>query len=142
MKSIQEKTPPVRSRAKVDPVNRITTTLREHYANKHERYGVSCHSAFDYDLKKLFSQFAKSRSTITAAAFLQKNKADLSRSVAQWTGEYRYNIGQLVREMIERCRELDLRAGGNEKLLKQNAIVMLTVHTMNRLHGGHHRVAL
>ena len=142
MASIERKSAPVRSRAKIDPVNKITETLREHYEQKQSRYGVRCTSAFDYDLKKLFSHFTESRSTTTAAAFLQKNKADLSRSVALWTGEYRYNIGQLVREMIDRCRELDLRAGGNEKLLKQNAIVMLTVHTMNQLHGGHHRVAL
>ncbi|MEM9410844.1 MAG: putative zinc-binding metallopeptidase [Planctomycetota bacterium] len=133
---------PVRSRAKVDPVSRIKTTLREHYANRHQQYEVSGQNAFDYDLQKLFPQIAKNRRNQTAAAFLQKNRADLCRSVAQWTGEYQYNIGQLVREMIERCRELELSVAGNEKLLKQNTVVMLTVHTMNRLHGGHHRVAL
>ncbi len=142
MDAIAGVTAPVRSRARVDSVNRITTTLREHYTQRHERYGARQTHSFDFDLKKLFSQFAKTRATKSAASFLQKNKADLSRSVALWTGEYRYNIGQLVREMIERCRELDLRASGNERQLKQDAIVMLTVHTMNRLHGGHHRVAL
>lgn len=142
MEKIGDTKAPIRSRAKVDPVNRIRKTLREHYAERHERYGVSCQNAFDYDLKKLFPQFAKSRRTKSAAAFLQKNKGDLIRSVALWTGEYRYNISQLIREMIARCSELDLRVGGEEKALKQNTIVMLTVHTMNRLHGGHHRVAL
>ena len=132
----------VKSRAKVDPVTRIKTTLRDHYEMRHQRYEVSSKNAFDYDLKKLFSQFAKSRRTVPAASFLQKNCGDLTRSVAQWTGEYRYNISQLVREMIDRCRELELRAGGDERVLKQDAIVILTVHTMNRLHGGHHRVAL
>lgn len=132
----------VKSRAKVDPVTRIKKTLREHYAERHQRYDVSCKNSFDYDLKKLFSQFAKTRRSKSAAAFLKKNRSDLIRCVSHWTGDYRYNIGQLVREMIERCRELDLRAGGNEKNLKQNTVVMLTVHTMNRLHGGHHRVAL
>ena len=132
----------VRSRAKVDSIKQIKTTLREHYAQRHQRYEVSGKNNFDYDLKKLFSQFAKSRKTVTAASFLQKNCGEMTRLVANWTGEYRYNISQLLREMIERCRELELRAGGNVQALKSDAIVMLTVHTMNRLHGGHHRVAL
>ena len=132
----------VKSRAKIDPAHRIKTTLRQHYALRHQRYEASSKNLFDYDLKKLFSQFAKTRRTVSAAAFLQKNCGDLTRSVAQWTGEYRYNISQLLREMIDRCRELELRASGDESALKQDALVMLTVHTMNRLHGGHHRVAL
>ena len=142
MDEIAGKPPAVRSRAKVDPVNRIKKTLREHYSQRHQRYEVNFRNSFDHDLQKLFPQTARSRRSISAASFLQKNRADLSRRVAQWTGEYRYNISQVLREMIDRCRELDLVASGDLKQLKQNAVVMLTVHTMNRLHGGHHRVAL
>ncbi len=142
MVGLANQAPTVRSRAKVDPVNRIKKTLREHYSQRHQRYEVSCRNSFDLDLKKLFAQTARSRRSISAASFLQKNRADLSRRVAQWTGEYRYNISQVLREMIDRCRELELVASGDMKQLKQNAVVMLTVHTMNRLHGGHHRVAL
>lgn len=142
MQSLRGEKARVRSRAKVDPVTRINKTLREHYADRQQQYQANRKINFDSDLKKLFSQIAKSRRTSTAAAFLQKNRADLSRTVAQWTGEYRYNVNQLVRDVIERSRELELMAAGDQKQLKQNAIVMLTVHTMNRLHGGHHRVSL
>ena len=142
MSSLRGQKAKIRSRAKVDPVSRINKTLREHYVDRQQQYQVSGKSAFDLDLKKLFSQIAKSRRTKSAAEFLQKNRAELSRTVSQWTGEYRYNVNQLIREMIERCRELELSAPGEQKQLKQNAIVMLTVHTMNRLHGGHHRVSL
>ena len=142
MSDIQGKAPKLKSRAKVDPTNRIKKTLREHYAERHARYGIECPQSFDHDLAKLFSQFTKSRTCKSAATFLQKNRAQLSRTVSQWTGEYRYNINQVLREMIERCREMDLYAIGDEQQLKQNAAVMLTVHTMNYLHGGHYRVAL
>lgn len=142
MQSLRGQTAKVNSRKKVDPVSQIDKTLREHYVERQQQYQISGNSTFELDLKKLFSQIAKSRKTKTAAEFLQKNRAELSRTVAQWTGEYRYNTNQLVRQMIERCRELELMAVGDQKQLKQNAIVMLTVHTMNRLHGGHHRVSL
>ena len=132
----------VKSRAKVDPTNRIKKTLQEHYDQRHERYGVKSPKLLDRDLKKLFSQTPKSHSSVTAASFLQKNRAELSRTVAQWTGEYRYNINQVLREMIDRCRALELRVARSEAELMQSTLVMLTVHTMNYLHGGHYRVAL
>ena len=142
MNDVAGKPVKVKSRAKIDPAHRIKKTLREHYAERHQRYGIECPKTFDHDLEKLFSQIAKSRTSKTAANFLQKNRSELSRTVAQWTGEYRYNINQVLREMIERCREINLFATGDEQQLKQHAAVMLTVHTMNYLHGGHYRVAL
>ncbi len=132
-----------KSRAKVDPVNRIRKTLGEHYRQRHARYGVDCPKSFDHDLRKLFPENKRSRGRDRSAAnFLQSNRPELARVVAQWTGEYRYNVNQVLREMIERCRELNLRVSGNEMELKQKALVMLTVQTMRYLHGGHHRVAL
>lgn len=133
----------VKSRAKVDPVHRIKKTLREHYAERHEFYSVDAGSIFDDDLKKVFPQTPESRRSKSAAAFLQKNRAEFSRIIAQWTGEYRYNINQVLREMIERCRIMKLRvvSGTNETELRQNFLILLTVHTMNYLYGAH-RVAL
>lgn len=134
--------PKVKSRKKVDPVRQITKTLREHYEDRHACYIIESPSRFDDDLKKLFPQIPESRKSQTAASFLRKNRAEFSRVIAQWTGEYRYNINQVLREMIERCRFMNLRAGEEKTKLKQNTLLMLTVHTMNYLHGAHHRVAL
>ena len=44
--------------------------------------------------------------------------------------------------MIERCRAMNLRVSGKETELKQQTLLMLTVHTMNYLHGANHHVAL
>ena len=142
MNQISGSAPKVKSRAKVDPVHRIKKTLREHYADRHAFYSVDAASIFDDDLKKVFPQTPESRRSKSAAAFLQKNRAEFSRIIAQWTGEYRYNINQVLREMIERCRIMKLRVSGkNETELRQNLLILLTVHTMNYLHGVH-RVAL
>ena len=45
-------------------------------------------------------------------------------------------------EIIERCRELNLRLMDSEESTKTDFLVFLTVQTMNYLHSGRHRVAL
>ena len=143
MNRIAGQPPKVKSRAKVDPVHRIKKTLREHYAERHARYNVDSPSAFDESLKKLFPQPPKSHKTKSAAAFLQKNRAEFSLSISQWTEEYRYTIDQVLREMIERCRRLKLAVEmqpdgkvANERELRQNLLIMITVHTMNYLYSS------
>ena len=137
MESIAGQATKVKSRAKVDPAHRIKLTLREHYEQRHLLYTFDEESVFDEDLKKLFPQIPKTRKSKSAAAFLHRNRSFFSRTIAQWTGEYRYNINQVLREMIERCRIMKLRVTGNETELKQNLMILLTVHTMNYLHGAY-----
>ena len=79
---------------------------------------------------------------MTAAALLKLNRCELRKSVARWTGEYQYTIDQVLEDMIERCRELNLRLAGPEDQSKLDFTVLLTVQTMNHLHSGRHRVAL
>lgn len=144
MECIAQQSPKVRSRAKADPITRNRKTLRQLYAERHQQYAKRRPLSFDHDLKRLFPAKLNGRQhgSTSAAVFLHQNRSELSRVVSQWTGEYRYNVNQVLREMIDRCRELDLRTSAPAIDVKQRALVMLTVQTMNYLHGGHHRVAL
>ena len=142
MSDIANKKPPVQSRVKIDPVHRLKQTLRTHYSERHARYDINYPTSFDQDLKKLFTQPAETRRCKTAAAFLQRKRKKLCREVAQWTGEYQYNINQVIRVMIDRCRAMDLRVPAEESDLERETLLMLTVHTMNYLYRGNHRVAL
>jgi len=142
MTEIAGKKAPITTRTKVDPVHRLKQTLRSHYEDRHERYDINYPTSFDQDLKKLFTQTAKTRRTKTAAAFLERNRQKLCGEVAQWTGEYQYNINQVIRVMIDRCRAMDLRIPDSDSNLQRDTLLMLTVHTMNYLYRGNHRVAL
>lgn len=142
MKSIAGQKPPVKSRVKVDPVHKLKHTLRSHYEDRHARYDINFPTSFDHDLKRLFTQPAKTRRNKTAAAFLERNRQKFCRDVAQWTGEYQYNINQVIRVMIDRCRSMDLRVPADNRELERETLLMLTVHTMNYLYRGNHRVAL
>jgi len=132
----------VKSRAKVEPAHRITRTLREHYEQRHAYYSIDCPTGFDRDLQRLFSEAQHTGRRKTAAQFLEKHRAEIGNVVASATGEYRYNVNQVLREMINRCRSLKLRVAGDETQLLKRVIAVVTVHTMNYLHGGLHRIAL
>ncbi len=138
--------PKVKSSAKVDPVSKLKQTLREHYDQRRERYAVDCTRSFDLDMKKLFPQTPATHTDSTAAAFLARNRAELTRLVAHWTGEYQYNVNQVLREMIDRSRSLGLKVSKTQKRdeqqLKQSILVMLTAHTVKHLHGGNYRVVM
>ncbi|MEZ6069819.1 MAG: putative zinc-binding metallopeptidase [Pirellulales bacterium] len=134
--------PPVRSRREVDPLHRLTKTLREHYTAKKEHYGVDVPAVYDRDLRRLFSDLPRDAKRETAAAFLRRIGPQLRSSVAEWTGEHSYTVDQVLRETIARCRQLQLRTNRPESRGIRDATIFLTVQTMNFVHSGHRRVAL
>jgi hypothetical protein len=143
MREIQDRKPQAVSRRHVASLRTIRSTLREHYEEKRTRYGIDYPNFHDRDLRRLFADPPEQARSPSAAAFLHRIGPELRRAVAQWTGEYQYTINQVLEEMIERCRELDLRVDRRrEQQVKRDTLVMLTVQTMNYLHGGHHRVVL
>jgi hypothetical protein len=123
-------------------VRQLKKTLREHYTAKRDHYAIDTPQFYDRDLLRLFDSTEEGATGSSAAAFLRKIRPELRRSVAHWTGEFQYTIDQVLAEMIDRCRELDLRLVRSAPQTKRDALVMLTVQIMNYLHGGRHRIAL
>ncbi len=142
MTDIRSAKPAVVSRRHVAPLRNMRKTLREYYQEKRARYGFDYPNFHDRDLRRLFSAAPEHAGRPRAATFLRRIGPEIRRAVAQWTGEYQYTINQVLEEMIQRCRELDLHLDRPEDQAKRDTLVMLTVQTMNYLHGGHHRMAL
>lgn len=142
MKSLRNRKPLVATRTHIDPLRSLKHTLREHYEKKRAHYGLEHPCFYDRDLRRLFSDKPEHARNPTASAFLRRCRRELGKSVAKWTGEYQYTIDQVLSEMIERCREMNLRLSGSESDTKRDLMILLTVQTMNFLHEGNHRVAL
>lgn len=142
MAEIADAPPPVRTRRHVDSLSTLNMTLAEYYRDKREQYSVEHPDVFDRDLQRLFSDDPKHRRSERASAFLRRNRADIRRLVARWTGEYQFAVDQVLTDMIGRCRELGLRAVGPERRLRMDAALMLTVSTMHFLHSHRRWVAL
>lgn len=135
--------PPVEtSRRQVEPLDRLRTTLRRHYATKRAHYGLEYPHFYDRDLRRLFSADEAHRRNRKASRFMQLARRDVRRLVAEWTGAYQYTIDRVVADMITRAEELGLRLKYPEDRTKLDFTMLVTVQTMNYLHSGRHRVAL
>jgi hypothetical protein len=134
--------PKVDTREEIDPLHGLKKTLREHYERKRRHYGVERPSLYDPDLKRLFSDSPAYGDNMSAAMFLNRFRKEVRRKVAAWTGEYQYTIDQVLEDMIQRCRQLHLRLPLAEEQAKLDFTILLTVHTMNYLRSGRHKVAV
>jgi hypothetical protein len=142
MRSVAGKTPALTSGGTLDPLPSLKKTLRQHYRRKRRHYGIDYPSFYDRDLRRLFSDAPEFAQHITAAQFLTRIRKPTRKLVSDWTGIYQYTIDQVFMDMIERCRQLNLRLAVTEDQARLEFPVLLTVQAMNYLHQGGHRVAL
>ena len=142
MEQIAGEVPPVRSRKHVNALPRVSTTLREHYAERVQRYPPATPDSYDSDLRGLFSEPARAGGAPRASRWLRRQRTALRRRVARWTGQQPLMVDQLLEDMLRRCRELDLRVTGDEDELRTDFALMLMAHTMRALHTHRRWVAL
>lgn len=132
----------VTKKREIDPISKLRTTLREHYIKKREKYGTQYPNFYDRDLRRIFSDAAEFQANSSASVFIKGLRKELRTTLSRWTGEYQYTIDQILREIIERCDELKLFLAVPEETAKVEFTILITVQTMNYLHGGRHRIAL
>jgi Putative zinc-binding metallo-peptidase len=142
MRELTRRKPSVKSKRTVDPVSKLKRTLGEHYRKKREHYRLDRPDFYESDLRNLFSDSPEFARNQTAAKFLGRIRKEVRATVASFTESYQYTIDQLLEQIIERCRELNLRVSDSEESTKADFMVFLTVQTMNYLNSGRHRVAL
>ncbi len=142
MRRLVGQPPLVTTERVVDPISRIRKTLGQHYARKRTHYGVDRPHFYDRDLRRLFSDAPESHQHPPASTFIKRIRTDVRRIVADWTSTYQYTIDRVLEDMIARSDELKLHLAVPEDRARLDFMVLLTVQTMNYLHGGRHRVAL
>jgi hypothetical protein len=144
MAEIATQRPRVRTRVQVDPLSSIRKTLREHYTEKRKQYAVSYPASWDPDLKRIFSDDPRHRDPAyeRASAFLRRNRTEIRRTVARWTGGYQFTIDQVLYDMIGRARVLRLRAVGSDRRLLLDSAGVLAVRTVHFLYHRPKGIAL
>ena len=134
--------PPLHARQ--DPVEELkenSRTLREHYDEKREFYGIEETHSFDPELLGLFppprsrehephTPPARPRS---ASRLLQGHRAKLRKEVSRPLGIPAYAVDQVLLQLISRARALNLQvADSSEKVLHELAelVARLTIDTI------------
>ena len=135
MQEIAGRKPLPMPRKKVDPLSRLSITLAEHYKKKLEHYAIDTPRTYDRDLLRIFSTDPRHRRAPAASTFIRNNRARIRRLVSKWTGEYQLSLDAVLDEMIERSREMKLRAPGSERQLRLDFTVLLTAKTVHSLYS-------
>jgi hypothetical protein len=135
MAEIAGRRPPIRSRRRVEPLEKIRKTLRQHYAEKRERFGALTSNIYDADLRRVFFD-SGSREGITAARFLRENRIEIRRMVAKGTGKHEYAIDVVLGDMLKRCRELGLRAVGPRRDLLIDLAILIAARSVEYVYRG------
>jgi len=131
-----------KSRVVVDPLRSLKITLREHYQKKRAYYTIHWPAMFERNLYRIFSAEPRHQSFPKAAHFLRRHRRNITEVVASGTGVHRYTINHIMRHMIVRCRELDLRLTIPEEEARQLSVAALTMQVMQVLQTGYHRIPL
>lgn len=142
MRDLNGKAPLNDSRQRVLTLREIETTLREHYDNKRRHYDFEWPPDYDRDLLRIFSSEPRHLSSPSAASFLRQSRREICHEVAEGTGVHEYAIDQMLAQMINRCKALELRLGLSPEHARQKVLVLLTAQTMSGIHTGYHRIAL
>jgi hypothetical protein len=126
-------------RAQVEPLHRLRMTLRQYYRRKRLKYSLEFPAYYDRNLRRIFSDEPRYASRPTAADFLRRSRRELRTLVAEGSGVHSYTVDQLLDNIIQRAKELKLRMKSSHEKTRQEAMILLTVHTMNIVYSGHYR---
>jgi hypothetical protein len=134
MNKIAGKPPLVFSKAKISEVSRLRSRLEAHYKRRRRLYAQEFPDFFDADLKKLFIEATAAPNSERAASFLRRCHKLILNAVSEWTGEPKVTINRVLRSLIERCAELDLRLK-SESAAIEIAAYLATLAAHYRLTG-------
>jgi hypothetical protein len=125
MGDVRQARPPVRSRARIEPIEELDLTLAEHYRRKLERYSSYRRTMIDHVLERVFTNDSPRARTLKAATLLRQHQAQLVRAVVREVGVDRYSVQQMLRIAIERTDKLQLRIRGSRRDALRHARWML-----------------
>jgi hypothetical protein len=126
MAEVAGEKPLPQKRFRVDALPTLRGTLGQHYASKRERYAIDTPTVFDRDLRRIFSEDQRHRGAPTATAAIRRNRKQIIRSVARWTGDYPLALDAALDDMIARSRVLNLRAPDSNEKIRLEITAMLT----------------
>ncbi|MDP3980515.1 MAG: putative zinc-binding metallopeptidase [Chlamydiota bacterium] len=136
MKRHGSKQPKVTATLFDEPVEEMDITLQEYYLKKMDEMQDQLPNKFDADLEDIFCK-EDGHDGMKGSVFIKEHRAELVNTIANWTGEKKYMIRMLLRELYERADQLELFVQNNagHKTLT-HLIAYCTTLTMNYRYLG------
>lgn len=137
MQKIRGKEPLVKSGKKYWQAQRLTSTLGNYYKRKRHFYAEDFHDFHDANLRRIFTE--KTQETAAAPVaymMIKKYRKNIISTVSKWTGEKKYIIDDLLKNLIVRCKDLDLVSIDHEPLSILKISTYITTLMMNYMYTG------
>ncbi len=113
--SVRSNAPPVNSRVRVEPLERNTRTLAQHYRRKLAHNRLIRRGLADELLQRAFTPERTRRGSIRASSLLRRDARRLVATVARALAVEPYSVAQILRMLIERSERLKLHVRGDRR---------------------------
>jgi hypothetical protein len=120
-------------------VSKLKTKLETHYKRRKKLLEEHYADFHDFHLKRIFPSETSNKKKNKAAKFLRQNRKDILNRVALWTGERKFIINDLLKDLVERTRALSLATGPDEKMDLVNISIYVTTQIMNYRYTGSYK---
>lgn len=118
-------------------VSRLSSTLEKFYQKRRREQADEYPDFYDNDLKHIFNgDVALSKRDFSAGRFMNRHRKTIVTTVVWATSERKYTIDALVKRLIGRCDELELRLGKTELQTTMEVASFLTSLVKNYLFTG------
>ena len=111
----------------------LNIKLKTYYARKRKLYQEDYPDLHDNDLMQIFVIAEEGE---PASHYLRARRKLIRESISLWTQEKKYTIDQLLRNLIDRCDELNLRVRPGDAVLDLHIVSYITTMVMNYLFTG------
>lgn len=117
-------------------VANLTSTLEKYYQKRRRENADEYPDFYDTDLKMIFNGDPAIKTELSARRFMKRHKKAIVAAVAWATKERKFTIDALVKRLIDRCAQLELRLGKSENQTTMEAASFLTSLVKNYLFTG------
>ena len=143
MSEIAVSSPLIRNKKRIEALKSNKKTLRQYYEEKKIRFGLHKDQEFNHrDIKKVFSNHTEYAGNKSAVKFIRSVRKEVRQRVSYWTGQYRYLVDEVIKEIYEHCKTEQMRIKFDEENTKQEFILLVTTRSLNYLHEGGYKIAL
>jgi hypothetical protein len=142
MAEIRDQSPPVKSRAVIEPLRENGSTLREHYRRKLQGHDRSETHRYDRRLQRIFPPRRAHPGKMPAATFIREVRPQLHRLLVRRSKLHPYLVHHVMRMVIQRARELDLVVAGPLRVTERGLFGLLERILFDFVRRGRERYAL
>ncbi len=118
---------------RIAEASRMRKTLARYYAERRKKYAEDYPDVYDADLRAIF---AGEPSDESAARYLRKSRKTIVPAIVKWTGEHKYTVDRLIRQLMLRCEQLQLVTPQNIARVNMDVSAYVAALVTNHLHTG------